>query len=121
VLFAGTRLPRIPHRGARFSLPTGSRQGSLSHAGIAVHEGGSERLQWQTDFGEGPVWLADSRTLLFSHQRKLFLLDGVSGNVREVLATPQQNLGSVGLSRDNQTIYYSVAAAESDLCLMTIK
>jgi hypothetical protein len=60
-------------------------------------------------------------TLLFSHQRKLFLLDGVSGNVREVLATPQQNLGSVGLSRDNRTIYYSVAAAESDLCLMTIK
>jgi eukaryotic-like serine/threonine-protein kinase len=122
-------LPAIPDPSLSFEVWDWSPDGrwlagqkhlaDLSHAGIAIHEVGSDRLEWLTDFGEWPVWLADSRRLLFSHLGKLFLLDRTTGRYTEVLATPQPNLGSIGLSRDNRTIYYTIAATESDLWLVT--
>jgi eukaryotic-like serine/threonine-protein kinase len=93
----------------------------LSHAGIAIHEVGTDRLDWLTDFGEWPVWLNDSRRLLFSHLGKLYLIDRLTRDPREVLSTPQQTLGSVGLSRDQRTLYYTIAQVESDLWLITLK
>jgi len=92
-----------------------------SHAGIAIHEVGSQQIRWLTDFGEWPVWLQDSRRLLFSHRSKLFLIDGAGGTAKEILALPQNSLGSVGLSADNRTIYFTLRAAESDVWLMTMK
>lgn len=80
----------------------------LSHAGIGIHEVGSQEIQWLTDFGEWPVWLRDSRRLLFSHQGELFLLDTTSGSHREVLSLPQPTLGSVGLSTDETNLYFTV-------------
>jgi dipeptidyl aminopeptidase/acylaminoacyl peptidase len=93
----------------------------LSHAGIAVHELGTTQLQWLTDFGEWPVWLRDSRRLMFSHQGKLFLIDSANGKYHEVLSLPQQTLGSVGLAHDERTIYYTMMAAEADVWLITLK
>jgi Tol biopolymer transport system component len=93
----------------------------LSHAGIAIHEIGSDRIDWLTDFGEWPVWMSDSRRLLFSDQGKLFLIDSVTRKPRELLSLPQQTLGSVALSPDERVIYYTVTAAESDVWLMTRK
>ncbi|MEX1129404.1 MAG: protein kinase [Vicinamibacterales bacterium] len=93
----------------------------LSHAGIGIHEIGSKDIQWATDFGEWPVWLRDSRRLLFSHQGKLSLLDTASGKHHEVLSLPQPTLGVVGLSTDEKTIYFTVMVAEADVWLMTIK
>jgi eukaryotic-like serine/threonine-protein kinase len=93
----------------------------LSHAGIGIHEVGSQEIRWATDFGEWPVWLSDSRRLLFSHQGKLFLLETSSGKYRELLSLPQPTLGSVGLSRDEKTIYFTLMEAEADVWLMTVK
>lgn len=93
----------------------------LSHAGIGIHEIGSPTIRWLTDFGEWPVWLRDSRRLLFSHQGKLFLLDTGSGAFREVISLPQPTLGSVGLSQDEKTLYFTHMAAEADVWLMTLK
>jgi dipeptidyl aminopeptidase/acylaminoacyl peptidase len=93
----------------------------LSHAGIAIHEVGSDRIDWLTDFGEWPVWLSDSRRLLFSDHGKLFLLDSTTRKHREVLALPQRALGSVGLSRDDRHLYYTVMASEADVWLMSLK
>lgn len=93
----------------------------LSHAGIAIHELGSDRIEWLTAFGEWPVWLNDSRRLLFSDQGRLFLIDSATRKYQKVLELPQQNLGSVGLSSDERTIYYTVMAAEADVWLITTK
>lgn len=93
----------------------------LSHAGIAIHEVGSTEIQWLTDFGEWPVWMRDGRRLLFSHQGKLFLIDSVSGKRQEVMSLPQNTLGSVGLSPDNQTIYFTFMVADADVWMMTMK
>jgi dipeptidyl aminopeptidase/acylaminoacyl peptidase len=124
-------LPAIPDPALSFEVWSWSPDGrwlagqkhlrDLSHAGIAIHEVGTDRLDWLTDFGEWPVWLRDSRRLLFSHQGKLFLLDRVTGRSREILSTPQQSLGSVGLSHDERMLYYTIAQAESDLWLITRK
>ena len=93
----------------------------LSHAGIAIHEIGSDRIDWLTDFGEWPVWMSDNRRLLFSDQGKLFLIDTATRKHRELLSLPQQTLGSVALSPDEGAIYYTVTDAEADLWLMTRK
>jgi eukaryotic-like serine/threonine-protein kinase len=91
----------------------------LSHAGIGIHTLGTQHIQWLTDFGEWPVWLADGRRLLFSHRGALWLIDSVTGARKEVLSLPQNSLGSVGLSPDNRTIYFTLRSAEADVWMMT--
>ncbi|HUF24203.1 MAG TPA: protein kinase [Vicinamibacterales bacterium] len=93
----------------------------LSHAGIGIHTLGTQQIEWLTDFGEWPVWLADSRRLLFSHRGALFLLDSATGDRRELLSLPQASLGSVGLSPDNRTIYFTLRSAEADIWMMTAR
>jgi len=124
-------LPALPNPSETFEIwswsPDGSRLAGqkhltdLSHAGIAVHEIGTDRIDWLTDFGEWPLWLNDNRRLLFSHHGKLHIVDRVTKKVQEVFSVPQPNLGSVGLSRDEKTIYYTYRAAESDVWMITVK
>lgn len=124
-------LPAIPDKTQTFEIwswsPDGRRLAGqkhltdLSHAGVAVHDIGSDRIQWLTDFGEWPVWMRDSRRLLFSHRGTLFLIDSATGKRKEILALPQNSLGSVGLSADNRTIYFTLQAAEADVWMMTLK
>ncbi|HXG88168.1 MAG TPA: protein kinase [Vicinamibacterales bacterium] len=125
------RLPDIPDKTQSFEVWSWSGDGrwlagqrhlaDLSHAGIGIHEIGSDTLDWLTDFGEWPVWLRDGRRMLFSHQGKLHLLDRVTKKTTELLALPQNNLGSVGLAADDRAIYFTVMAAEADLWMMTVK
>ena len=93
----------------------------LSHAGIGIHEIGTGAIDWVTNFGEWPVWLSDNRRLLFSHEGKLFLVDSTTRKYQQIMALPQRSLGSVGLSPDGRSIYYTVMAAEADVWLMTMK
>jgi Tol biopolymer transport system component/predicted Ser/Thr protein kinase len=124
-------LPAIPDKTQTFEIWSWSNNGrwlagqkhlaDLSHAGIGINEVGTQKIQWLTDFGEWPVWLNDNRHLLFSHHGKLFLIDAISAEYREVLSLPQETLGSVGVSRDNRAIYITQNAAEADVWLMTLK
>ena len=124
-------LPAIPDPSETFEIwswsPDGRRLAGqkhladLSHAGVAMHEIGTDRIDWLTDFGEWPVWLNDSRRLVFSHHGTLHLVDSATRKVEEVMALPQPSLGSVGVSRDNRWIYFTFRSAESDVWLMTQK
>lgn len=124
-------VPALPDPAQTFEIwswsPDGTRLAGqkhladLSHAGIAVHRLGTSEVRWITDVGEWPVWLRDSRRLLFSHRGSLFLIDSVSGARKELMTLPQNTLGSVGLSADNRTIYFTLQAAEADVWMMTIK
>ncbi len=124
-------LPSVPDKTQTFEIwswsPDGRRLAGqrhladLSHAGIGVHELGSGRIRWITSTGEWPVWLRDSRRLLFSDRNSLYIIDSDSGERHEVLALPQTSLGSVGLSNDNGTIYFTLRTVEADLWLMTMK
>ncbi|MEO7987528.1 MAG: protein kinase [Gemmatimonadales bacterium] len=125
------QLPLLPDPSQTFEIWGWSADGrwlagqkhlaDLSHAGVAIHEIGSTRIEWLTDFGEWPVWMHDNRRLLFSHHGQLFLIDRTTGKYRQVLSLPQQMLGSVALSPDERSIYYTVMAAEADVWLVTLK
>ncbi len=91
----------------------------LSHAGIGVHALGSDTIDWMTDAGEWPVWLGDGRRLLFSNQGSLLLLDTATREARTVLTLAQNNLGSVGLSADDRSIYLTFVAREADVWVMS--
>ena len=93
----------------------------LSHAGIAIHTIGTGQVQWLTDFGEWPVWLADGRRLIFSHRGALHIIDSATGASRELFSLPQASVGSVGLSADNRAIYFTLRSAEADVWMLEIK
>ena len=74
-----------------------------------------------TGFGSYPIWLNDNRRVLFREGEKLFLLDRLTGEWREVLSlkSPSQ-IGSYALSRDNKRLYYTSGSSEADIWLLKI-
>ena len=66
-------------------------------------------------------WLNDSRRLLYTYHRKLFVLDSVSKKSRELLSVAPDDFNSVALSPDNRTLYFTRATQQGDIWLMTLK
>ena len=62
-----------------------------------------ERL---TDFGTIPFWLSDSRRLVFPFGEKVFLVDGQTRKLYEILSVPGETLAGTILSRDNRWLYF---------------
>jgi Tol biopolymer transport system component len=91
-------------------------------AGIVVYCFESGRYQTATEFGHAPIWLHDSRRLLFNHNGKLYLLDTVTKRVHQILSVPigEINPWVFGVSRDNRQIVFSVANTEADIWQMSV-
>lgn len=89
--------------------------------GILVYSLERQHYKRPTDFGRNPVWLSDSRRLLFQHQGKLYLIDSQSKEVRELLSVSPDEFGiGVTISHDDCQIYFSVVTIEADIWLMTL-
>lgn len=97
-----------------------SRDGAFS--GIAVYSFKTRRYAQVTSFGLDPIWLSDSRRLLFNHHGRIYLTDIDSRRVREVLSIAPYEIARRGfaLSRDNRRIYFSLATTEADLWLLRL-
>ena len=96
-------------------------QGPLS--GIVVYSLDSQQYEKLTDIGSFPVWLSDSRRLLFqgTDRHKLYLIDSQSKKFHEVLSVAPHEFGNgVTLPRDNRLIYFSLLTTEADIWLMTM-
>ena len=90
--------------------------------GILVYTLESQHYEKLTDFGIHPVWLSDSRRLLFQKQGKLYLIDSQSKKVRELLSVAPNEFGiGVTISRDDRLIYFSLATTEADIWLMSLE
>jgi Tol biopolymer transport system component len=90
--------------------------------GILVYSLESQHYERLTDFGVNPVWLSDSRRLLFQHQGKLSLIDSRSKKVRELLSVAPNEFGNgVTISRDDRLICFSHRTTEADIWLMTLE
>ena len=93
-----------------------------SPGGILVYSLESQRYERLTDFGGNPVWLSDSRRLVFQHQGKLSLIDSRSKRVRELLSVGPNVFGNgFTISRDDRQIYFSLVTTEADIWLMTLE
>jgi serine/threonine protein kinase len=91
-------------------------------AGTVIYSFESRQYRTATDFGHAPIWLSDSRRLLFNHNGKLYLVDTVTKRVRQVLSVPLREVNPwlFGLSRDDREIVFSVANAEADIWQMNL-
>jgi Tol biopolymer transport system component len=85
---------------------------------LDLDSGAYERL---TSFGQWPVWLPDSRHLLFvSGGTGFFVVDTVTREVRKVFAA-ERDLGPPRLSRDGRHMAYSRRTTEADIWLLTFQ
>ena len=93
----------------------------VSLAGIVVFSLDTDELERLTDFGERPVWLNDSRHLIFLHEDKVFLVDSLTMEVNEVLSVAPHRLQSIGISSDNKEVYFSLSTTESDIWFASLQ
>ena len=89
--------------------------------GIAVYSMRARTYEMLSDFGEWPVWLPDSRRLLFAADGKAFyLLDSRSRKIRKVYSVTADAIGPPRLARDG-TAYFSRRVTEGDVWMLTLK
>ena len=124
-------LPSMTESGARFVARSWSRDGrklagaresdKLTPSGVFVYSMDTQQYEKLTDFGSEPVWLSDSRRLLFRNVNKLMLIDCQSKKFHEVRSVGlNEFFDMVTLPRDNRLIYFSLRTIEADIWLMTL-
>lgn len=74
-----------------------------------------------TDFGQWPVWMPDSRHILFVSGGKAFhLVDAETGEVRTIRSAVRDILGPPRVTADGREVVYSRRHTEGDIWLATI-
>ena len=101
-------------------LAGGQEHDGARPSGIVVYSLDSQQYEKLTDFGAQPVWLSDSRRLLFQTPSKLYLIDSQSKKIHEVLSVAPHGFGGVTLPRDDRLIYFSLITTEADIWLMNL-
>jgi serine/threonine-protein kinase len=95
---------------------------STSDLGVLVHDlvsGSYERL---TDFGQWPVWLADSRHLLFvSGGSTFYLIDSQSKEIRQLFSGVRDTYGPPRVTRDGRGVVFSRRVTEGDIWLVSLR
>jgi len=91
--------------------------------GILTYEFRTRRYERLTDFGEWPVWLPDSRHILFgSGGNAFYIVDRVTKQWRRIFTAPGHDvLGPPRLTRDGRHVFYSRRVTEADLWMVTLK
>ena len=90
--------------------------------GVVRYSLESHKYERLTDFGEWPVWLPDSRRVLFvAHGKDFYLVDSSSKQVRKVFSVARDIIGPPQLTRDGKTAYFSRRVTESDIWLVTLE
>ncbi len=101
-------------------LAGGKRAQTGETKGIAIYSLESRRFENLSDFGFYPVWLADSRRLLFWGRGALFLVNKDTREQHEVPIS-QYGLFWLAVSKDNRSIYFTLSTSESDIWLLSLK
>ena len=90
--------------------------------GIVVYTLGSRTYQRLTTYGQWPVWLPDSRHLLFvSGGNAFYILDRETRSVRKVFAVTRDVIGPPQLTPNGRTMYYTRRVTEADIWLATLR
>jgi len=104
--------------------PDGSRlagQAGLGAHGIIVYLLESRTFERLTDFGGYPVWLPDSRRVMFvAGGRNFYVVDTRSRKVDEVFSVQRDIIGPPQLTRDGREAYFTRRVTEGDIWLVTL-
>jgi Tol biopolymer transport system component len=102
-------------------------------SGIATYSLATRGFEEILDFGSAPVWLPDSRRILFqglgpgrardpAHYEpdfKLFVVDRITKEFREVLALPGASIDSPALSPDGRRLVFVRVSVDSDIWMLS--
>ena len=67
-----------------------------------------------------PSWLPNSRHLIYSGGRKIFVIDTLTKRIRELFANQTVDMRSPFVSRDGKLLYYTAANLESDIWMLDL-
>jgi Tol biopolymer transport system component/predicted Ser/Thr protein kinase len=92
--------------------------------GIVLFDVGTKRFEKVSDEPGIPIWLSDSRRILFVNERtnRLKLLDTRSGQSRELYAPRRGELDSFSatISKDDRTVLVGITENEADVWLLEL-
>ncbi len=95
---------------------------SFKDSGVVIHTLRSRTYERLTEFGQWPVWLPDSRRLLFvSRGNSFFIVDRATKRVRKIFGSTRDVLGPPRLSRDGRRMFFSRRVTEADIWLITLR
>jgi Tol biopolymer transport system component len=91
-----------------------------AYPGIVLYDLETQSYEKLSEFGVEPVWLSDSRRLLFNQDGKIHLVDSRTKRTHEVLSIAPARISERGFSLDpgDKAIYFSVGNAEADVWLL---
>jgi eukaryotic-like serine/threonine-protein kinase len=120
------RLPAFSEQGQVFNgwywSPDGRRLAGFLNRddGIALYSFAERTFHRLTQHGSDPLWLSDSRRLLYLDRGKVHLLDSQSGASRELLSILPEEVARRGfaVSPDDRHIYFSVSTTEADVWMI---
>ncbi len=89
--------------------------------GIRVANVADGSIHTLTDFGQWPVWLPDSRTILFvTGGNAFYTVDRITREAQRVYSTESDLIGPPRLTRDGQTAFFSRRVIEADIWMVTL-
>ncbi len=104
--------------------PDGKRLAGMISAldrGITTYTFATRRYERLTNYGQWPVWLPDSRRVLFVAGGKAFyVVDRETRQVRKVFSVTRDVIGPPQLTRDGRTVYFTRRVTEGDIYLVTL-
>ncbi|MGH9722098.1 MAG: hypothetical protein ACRD8O_17965, partial [Bryobacteraceae bacterium] len=125
-------LPPLPNEGEVFLCwswsPNGAylagfrqRKDNGAFSGITIYSFSDGQYRDVTNIGSDPVWLNDSKRILFHHNGAIHLvsIDRPHEPRQILLLTNDIARRGFGLTRDNRLIFFSVEQAESDVWMAT--
>jgi hypothetical protein len=91
-----------------------------TYPGIVLYDLVSHSYEKLSESGIEPVWLSDSRRLLFNQDGKIHLVDSQTKRTHEVLSIAPTRIAERGfaLGSGDRAIYFSVANSEADVWLL---
>jgi Tol biopolymer transport system component len=96
-------------------------QAGLAAHGIFTYSLRTNSFDRLTDFGGYPVWLRDSRRLMFvSGGHDFYVVDTRSRKAEKVFSAPRDIVGPPQLTRDGREAYFSRRVTEGDIWLLTV-
>lgn len=85
-----------------------------------IYSFAEHRYERLANNGVTPIWLGDSKRLIFASLGKMYLLDIRTRQEREIHNVGQNSFGVFALSRDNRRLYYSLISTEADIHLLSL-
>ena len=91
--------------------------------GIVLYDVAARQYRRVTKHGSDPVWLSDSRRLLFHDNGGIHIVDSATGATKEVLSIAPEEVARRGfaVSPDDRHIYFSVSTTQADVWMVEMQ